>query len=153
MTPEGKGVLSDRWKPVFRHSAGRLGSRYLTAIRAEKRLLAWKTSKPARLSVPPTDFGSEGEWVEIGPGATLLSCAPAAWVADSGEDVLRDFVLGRVMVDGAQSPLLALLKLDGAQAQPERGARLIARFAADAPASGRPDFWFEPVRTSAAGGA
>jgi hypothetical protein len=156
MTPEEKqGVLADRWQPVFRHSAGRLGSRYLTAIRSEKRLLAWKTKQPARLSAPPKDFGSDGEWIEIGPGAVLLSYAPAEWVADSGEDVLRSFVLGRVLVDGAESPSLALLKLGDGHGEPERGARLIARFASEAPAPQGADFWFEPLRgaSSAAGAA
>jgi hypothetical protein len=149
MAPEEEqGVLLDRWNPAFRHSAGHLGSRYLTAIRAEKRLLAWRTRQPARLSAPPKDFGSGGEWIEIGPGAMLLSYAPAEWVADCSEDVLRSFTLGRVIVDGAEAPSLALLKLDGGQPELQRGTRLTARFAAEAPAPQGTDFWFEPVAGS-----
>jgi hypothetical protein len=151
---ERDGVLEDRWHPVFRHSAGRLGSQYLTAIRSENRLLAWKTNKPSRLSLPPKDFGTEGEWIETGPGATLLSFAPAEWVADSGEAVLASFVLGRILVDGAQAPMFALLKLHGATESLERGARLAVHFAgADgAQGSGGPDFWFEPAAASPASG-
>jgi hypothetical protein len=134
------GALEDRWQPVFRHSAGRLGSQYLTAIRTEKRLLGWKTAQPERLSSPPKDFGGEGAWVDIGPGATLLSFAPGEWVA--GGDVPEGYLLSRVVVDGTDTPQFALLKTSG-NAAPARGARLNVRFA-DEPAEG-PAFWFEPA--------
>ncbi len=148
MSEQGS-VLEDRWKPVFRHSAGRLGSHYLTAVRTQQRLCGWRTSQPPRLSVPPTDFGAEGKWVDIGPGAELLSFAPSEWVTDSGEAVLQDFVLGRVRVDGAEAPMFAPLKLNGAGGK--RGLRLSIRFAREQTGSG-PDFWFEPADASASEG-
>ena len=150
------GVLVDRWEPVFRHSAGRLSSQYFTAIRSQRRLLGWKTKRPDTISVPPKNFGPDGEWVELGPEATLLSAAPAAWVADSDEALLRTFVLGRVLVDGAKTPMYALLKLDQGRSVPERGARLSVHFADAAPLASTPtgdEFWFEIASPAGLGGA
>lgn len=150
------GVLVDRWEPVFRHSAGRLSSQYFTAIRSERRLLGWKTKRPDTISVPPKNFGPEGDWVELGPGATLLSAVPAAWVADSGELLLRTFVLGRVLVDGAETPMYALLKLDQGRSLPQRGTRLSVRFADAVPPASTPtgdEFWFEVVSPAGRSGA
>ncbi|MGV6875652.1 hypothetical protein ACUSIJ_23570 [Pseudochelatococcus sp. B33] len=134
--------LADRWQPVFRHSAGRLGSIYLTKIREEGRLVGWKTFNPGRVSVPPKDFGSEGEWVDVGPGAELLSFAPPDWVADSGEALLEGFVLARVRLDGAEAPIFAPLRLSGADATLRRGMPLEVRFRESGEADG-PDFWFQ----------
>jgi len=108
--------------------------------------LGWRTNLPERLNLPPKDFGTGGEWVEVGPEAELLAFAPPEWVADSGEMQLRDFTLGRVLIDGAQTPVFALLRLDNARDELKRGARLIVRFA-DAQVSPSPDadFWFEPI--------
>ena len=141
-----EGILVERWEPVFRHSSGRLTSQFFTAIRSERRLPGWKTKRPDTISVPPKNFGSEGEWVELGPEATLLCAAPPAWVADSGEPLLRTFVLGRVLVDGAETPMYALLKLDSGAPLPARGARLSLHFADAAPLASTPtggEFWFE----------
>ncbi len=140
------GVLVDRWEPIFRHSAGRLSSQYITAIRSERRLLGWKTKRPDTMTVPPKSFGLEGEWVEVGPGAKLLSAVPAEWVADSGEPRLRTFVLARVLVDGAETPMYVLLKLREGQSLPARGARLSVHFADAVPSGSTPagdEFWFE----------
>ncbi len=134
---------------MFRHSAGHLGSHYLTAIRTQERLCGWQTGSPPRLSVPPTDFGTAGEWIDIGPGAELLSFAPSEWVADSGEAVLQDFVLGRVRIDGAEVPIFALVRLNGADGK--RGLRLSVRFAKEQTGTGT-NFWFEPVSASASEG-
>ena len=142
------GVLADRWRPVFRHSAGRLGSEYLTAIRSQHRLLGWKTQQPDMVTAPPKNFGGAGEWVELGPEATLLSFAPTEWVADCGEALLKTFVLGRVLVDGGDAPIFALLKPVAGSATPKRGDRLTVRFAEGGAAEGGPagpDFWFEPA--------
>jgi hypothetical protein len=150
-TEQGR-VLEERWRPVFRHSAGRLGSHYLTALRTERRLLGWKTSEPPRLSLPPKNFGADGEWVAVGPGAELLSYAPPQWVADSGEPLLRDFMAARVRVDGAEAPIFARVKVDGSTAELKRGTRLAACFAGEQdPSRAVPDFWFEPVAEAGVG--
>jgi hypothetical protein len=123
--------LVERWHATFRHSAGRLGSRYLSALRDDGKILGWRTGTPPRVLVPPKDLGGDGEFVEVGPGAGLLAFAPTEWLAaPSG-----DGVLGLVALDGADTPLFARVRA----AAPAIGMRLIARF------GGATDIWFEPA--------
>jgi uncharacterized OB-fold protein len=122
-------------RATFRHSAGRLGSVFLTALR-EQRLLGWKTGTPARVIVPPKDLGTAGEWVEIGPGARLEAYVPAEWLASSDDGSC----LALVTVDGADTALLARLR--PAAAALAKGARLTLRFAENR-AGRMTDFWFE----------
>jgi uncharacterized OB-fold protein len=125
----------------FRHSAGRLGSEFLEALR-ERRLLGLKVG--GQVIVPPRDLGARGEWVEIGPGARLEACAPAAWVegGDAGS------CLALVTVDGADTALLARLRPAAAAGALAKGARLTLRFA-DEPRGSMTDFWFEPAEAEA----
>lgn len=137
-------VLQQAWKPVFRHSAGRLGSHYLTALREQGRLLGWRTRTPDRLSLPPKDFGCDGEWIEVGPGAALLSFVPSAWMAGAPEAPPHGFVLARVAVDGAPAPILALARMED-EAAARRGMRLTIRYPQAGDASFPGGFWFEPA--------
>lgn len=121
----------------FRHSAGRLGSVFLQALR-ERRLIGWKTG--GRVIVPPRDFGASGEWVELGPGARLEAYAPADWIAADA----ADSCLALVTVDGADTALLTRLRPAASAGALRPGARLALRFA-DAPQGSITDFWFEPV--------
>ncbi len=73
--------LVERWHATFRHSAGRLGSRYLAALRDDGKILGSRTGTPPRVLVPPKDLGTDGEFVEVGPGASLLAFAPNEWLA------------------------------------------------------------------------
>jgi len=136
-------IFVDHWRPVFRHSAGNLGSAFMSAARNDRKLIGWKAGKPAQVMVPPKDLGVGGEWVDIGPGATLIGAVPADWAADSGEKALVGFVLGHVRPDGADTALLALVAADPVTGAPARGARLAVRFRSDDEA-GPYDFWFVP---------
>ena len=130
MTQNQGHDLVERWHATFRHSAGRLGSRYLVALRDEGKILGWRTGSPPRVLVPPKDLGGDGEFLEVGPGGNLLAFAPTEWLAaPAGEGVL-----GLVALDGADTPLFARVRA----AAPVTGMRLIARF-------GGADLWFEPV--------
>lgn len=118
--------LQQTWQPSFRHSAGALGSHYIRALRAGK-LLGWKT---ARLGVtaPPIEAGSDGEWIEIGPAATLVGYAsPDDLVSQRVPD---GFVFAAVKVDGADTMMYALLRCDDA-ALLRCGQRLEAVFSQD----------------------
>lgn len=126
-------------KATFRHSAGRLGTRFLTAIRDEARLLGWRTG--GRVLVPPKDLGLPGEWVAIGPGAVLEAYAPSGWT-DAAAD---GSVLALIKPDGADTALLARLRAgaETAEALPV-GRRLVARFAEERRGA-ITDLWFEPA--------
>jgi len=123
--------LVERWHATFRHSAGRLGSRYLAALRDEGKILGWRTGTPPRVLVPPKDPGGGGEFLEVGPGGSLLAFAPTEWLAAPA----ADGVLGLVMLDRADTALFARVRA----AAPAMGMRLIARF------GGATDLWFEPA--------
>jgi hypothetical protein len=125
---------------TFRHSAGRLGTRFLTAIRDEARLLGWRTGSPPRVIVPPKDLGGDGEWVAIGPGATLEAYVPADWLPPGGDGA----TLALVRPDGADTAMLARLRPAFALGALAPGARLVLRFAATRTGT-MTDLWFEPT--------
>lgn len=110
---ERDGVLNETWQITFRHSAGRLVSHALKALRDERRILGWRSGPDAVVLYPPKDLGGEGQWVELGPGAELLSPAPAT---GSG-------ALARVRLDGASCGMFATI---AAPAGLPSGARLTA---------------------------
>jgi len=112
------GNLVKSWKARFRHSAGRLGSAYLRAMRDEARLLGWRIDRTGKIHVPPKDLDEPGKFVDVGPGARLLTLARnVSFPADEG----RCLCLGRVMRDGATAPLFARVAFKGAAAPRARG--------------------------------
>ena len=132
-------------KATFRHSAGRLGSRYFASIRDEERILGWRTGDPARVLVPPKDLGLPGEWVEVGPGATLEAYAPEEWLRAANSSISEDeSSLALVRLDGADTSMLARLrpKATNADSYPV-GLRLVAHFRAERLGEAS-DLWFEP---------
>jgi uncharacterized OB-fold protein len=119
----------------FHHSSGVLGTHFFKALKDDKRLLGWKTG--SRVIVPPRDYGGNGEWVEVGPGAKLEAYSPPEWSAVGSSD---GAVLALVKPDGADTAMLARLQLKGAT--PAAGARLTIKFAAERRGE-ITDFWFE----------
>jgi uncharacterized protein len=132
-------------KATFRHSAGRLGSRYFASIRDERRILGWRTGDPPRVLVPPKDLGLAGEWVEVGPGATLEAFAPEDWLKAAHSSSLEgDFSLALVRLDGADTSMLAHLRPKGLTIDSYPvGQRLLAHFSAERTGTAS-DLWFEP---------
>ena len=100
-----EATLSQAWKPGFRHSAGKAGSHFIRAIR-EGRLLGWKTARLG-VTIPPIETGEPGEWVEVGPGATLVGFAPPD--EQAANDIPSGTVFAAVNVDGADTMLYALV--------------------------------------------
>lgn len=140
---QGEEVRTVEVHATFRHSAGRLGTYYLTVIRDEGRFVGWRSGNPPRVQVPPKDLGVPGEWVEVGPCATLEAYAPTAWVIPpGGRDDRAGSALALVRIDGADTAMLARLSWDESEALAP-GSRLVARFA-DERVGAVTDFWFEP---------
>ena len=120
--------IEQPWGAQFRHSAGELTTRFLRAARDE-RLLGWRSG--GRVLVPPRDTGLAGEWVDVGPRATLL--AASSRTLDDGSRVAL------VAIDGAHG--CCWWRVRGNALRP--GSRIHARFASerrDSPV----DVWFEP---------
>lgn len=121
----------------FRHSSGVLGTHFFKTLRDEKRLVGWKAGLPSRVVVPPRDCGGSGEWVDVGPGAKLEAFCPPEWTTGHSDGS----VLALVKTDGADTSMLARLRLKGATA-PVVGQRLTIKFAAVRQGD-MADFWFE----------
>ena len=138
----GERVVVEQSEMGFRHSAGNLGTQFLTALRSG-RILGWRTGNPARVIVPPKEVGLPGEWVELGPKAKLIAYAPAEWLAgiDKGNE---NSCLALVMLDGADTAMLSRVRFSGRTGALNPHASLQARFCAE-PKGAMTDFWFEPV--------
>lgn len=136
------GVLAQKWQPSFRHSAGRIGSHFIRAIRDRKQLLGWKTERLG-VTIPPIEAGSTGEWVEIGPGATLVGYASPSDLSE--QDIEPGKVFAAIKVDGADTVLYALVECKDPSIL-SIGTRLEAVFA-DVSASVLPAF--RPIAVSA----
>lgn len=117
-------VLPQTWRPSFRHSAGKLGSHFIRAIREHRQILGWKTGRLG-VTVPPIETGSPGEWVKVGPEATLVGYASPGEVGP--DDIEQGKVFAVVKIDGADTVLCALVVCEN----PDilfPGMRLEARF-------------------------
>jgi len=93
-------------------SAGVAGTRFLKALREERRFLAARCADCRRLALPPTRrcggcLGECVERVEVGPGGVLLSFARPAYA--SPVHPLPWPLFGLVRLDGADSALLVLM--------------------------------------------
>jgi uncharacterized OB-fold protein len=126
-----KAVIGQAWQPAFRHSAGRLGSHFIRAIRDDRQLLGWKTERLG-VTVPPIGAGEAGEWVKIGPGATLIGYTPPDDVGQGAIEAGK--VFAAVKLDGADTVLHVLLSCANPQML-SAGMRLQANFD-DMPAGG-----------------
>ena len=121
-------ILEGAIRIPFKYAAGRTGSRFLTALRDGKRILASRCEACARVAVPlrafcPMCAGDDLAEVEVGPGGTVV-----AWTetADAGSYAL-------VQLDGADTAFLhRLLVAPGACGI---GQRVTVRFAASRRAS------------------
>lgn len=127
---DGMAVIEQAWQPGFRHSAGRRGSHFIAAVRGGQ-LLGWKTARLG-VSVPPGGAADDGEWVEVGPGATLLGFVPPG---DPGKSA----TLAAIRVDGADTMVYAQVACES-PGRLRAGLRLVADFAGLAEGSVLPVF-------------
>lgn len=104
----------ETWRIAFRHSLGALGRHARQVQRDQGLILGWRTGPDVTVLYPPRDLGGAGEWVEVGPGAVLLSPLARA----DGETSLA-----RVRLDGAQCGMFARVAADSALS---KGTRLRA---------------------------
>lgn len=114
---QASGPTAERietWRIAFRHSLGVLGRHARQAQHDQGLILGWRSGQDGTVLYPPRDRGGAGEWVEVGPGAVLLS--PLTWTEG-------DTSLARVRLDGAECGMFARVFTDRSLA---RGTRLRA---------------------------
>jgi uncharacterized OB-fold protein len=122
----------------FRYAAGAAGSRFLAALRDERRILGGRCTVCARVSAPLRSFchvcgASPLEEIEIGPGGIVQS-----WTAREDRAA---FAL--ILLDGADTAMLH--RVLAGKTTLRRGLRVRARFAAERRASVLDIAGFEPV--------
>lgn len=122
--------ISAQWEAHFRHGAGELASHFYRAIRDDAALLGWRTG--SGVSVPPR-HGGHGEWVTVGPGASLVAHA-------ASHEAQGDW-LALVAIDGADGCTFWRVRAAD-PATLRAGTRLVACFAGERTGSPR-DVWFE----------
>lgn len=108
----------------FNFAAGKIGSRFLIALRDEKMIYGSRCASCSKVACPPRltcpdCLESESEFVEVGPKGTLLSLT----------ETPEQGTYGLILLDGADTALLH--RLLGDVAQYSVGARVIACFAAE----------------------
>lgn len=107
-------------KIPFNYAAGRAGTRFLEELRDSGRILASRCRGCEKAKWPPRSFcpacgGDDMEWVEVGPGGTLVS---ATELPGKGTFCL-------VQLEGAAGVMLHRLISNGRK--PAAGSRVRAR--------------------------
>lgn len=127
----------------FRYAAGTAGSRFLAALRDERRILGARCTTCARVLVPlrafcPACGDGTLEEVEVGPGGTVQSWTTRA----------DGTAFAMILLDGASTGLVhRLLDADGTA---RCGLRVRARFAVERHGSILDIAGFEPAPGSVA---
>lgn len=105
-------VVESRIQVPYAWSAGETGSRYLKALRDERKILGNRCPGCRRVFVPPRKscgdcFQECRDWQEVGPRGTLLSFTQALY--DSLAHPASRPIYGLIRLDGADSALPHLL--------------------------------------------
>lgn len=121
----------------FHYAAGEAASRFLIALRDERKIYGTRCAECRRVLVParsfcPRCFAETREWVEVGPSGTLVACAdltpqrpslpstPLRFVQDGKGAKARSPLLVVPALSTAKGEgqgersVLALIRLDGA---------------------------------------
>ena len=120
---------------VYRSAAGQAGTRFLKALRDDKKILGVRCKECNEVFIPPTStcvkcFSRLDEWVELGSQGTVLSFT----VVHSHEDyqpVQTPFVYAIIQLEGADTGLTHILgEIDDLE-KIEIGMRVEAVFKAE----------------------
>lgn len=145
----------------FNYAAGEAASRFLIALRDEKRIYGARCPMCRRVLVPARSFcprcwAELREWIEVGPTGTLIAFAKStprpsspqrnADLDDRGfhaqdEEGIPEMDLGLIRLDGADSALVHFV-LSSAR---RTGMRVTARFAEKRTGSILDIAYFEPT--------
>jgi len=111
-TNNGDGFVSARMNLTFNYAAGAAASRFLVALRDEKKIYGTRCPSCKRLLVParsfcPRCFVDTTDWIEVGPLGTLV-----AFALDRSQQCLAG--AGKGESDRGVRPCLGLIRFDGA---------------------------------------
>jgi len=114
----------------FKYAAGEAASRFLIALRDEKKILGARCPSCQRVLVParsfcPRCFVETSGWIEVGPAGTVIAFAPLSPLP-LGEGLGVRVAFALIHLDGADT---ALAHFIGEVDSPRIGLRVIAVFA------------------------
>jgi uncharacterized OB-fold protein len=106
-------VYSGRIKVPYEWSVGETGSRFLVALRDEKKILGTFCGRCQMVFVPPRKvcgrcFNADMEWRELGPQGTLITYTVPRY-KESIHPLSHPFGYGIILLDGATTGLVHLL--------------------------------------------
>ena len=111
MSSQDEILVSEQVLQVpFNYSAGPVASRFLTALRDERKILGLKCQKCGKVHVPPravcgSCFVKMEEWVEVGPRGTLENFTTVHYSAPvvCERPDARPFTIGLIRLEGADT--------------------------------------------------
>jgi len=128
-------VIEGKMALPYQYFAGTTGSRFLVALRDEKKILGMRCSSCNMTFVPPRQTCERcfadltGSWVELEPTGTVTGFTVVRY-AEPYQPKEPPYVLAMVKLDGADTPIAHLLECGGT-AQPAVGMRVQAVFAGE----------------------
>ncbi len=101
------GLVSAGVNLAFSYAAGEAASRFLIALRDEKKIYGTRCAACGRVLVParsfcPCCFVDAAEWIEVGPTGTLVALAPASRLLGAPTAL----PIGLIRLDGADTALV-----------------------------------------------
>jgi uncharacterized OB-fold protein len=103
-------VLEGRMALPNQYFVGRLGSRFIIALRDEKKIYGVKCKKCNKVYIPPRESCEKcwtnisGNWVELGNEGELVNYTVVRY-NDKHLPRKAPYILGQVKVDGSDTPL------------------------------------------------
>lgn len=117
----------------YQYFAGAIGSKFIVALRDEKKILAVQSAKTGKTFLPPrevddTTFEKLSEnWVEVGPEGEVTGFTVVRY-AEPYQPKEPPFVIALIKLDGCDTPIAHLLEC-GDVANAKVGMRVKAVFA------------------------
>jgi uncharacterized OB-fold protein len=142
-------VVNGTFALPYNYFAGRVGSRWLVALRDEQKIYGVRHPKTGKVYVPPRQVDERdftdltADWVEVGPEGTVTGFTIVRY-PEPYQPQPVPFGLALIKLDGADTSLTHVVRqqdLDRLRV----GGRVRAVFAANRTASILDIGWFEPV--------
>lgn len=108
-------VVEGKLALPYQYFAGRTGSKFLTALRDEKKILGIKCSKCAKVFVPPRSACEQhigekcSEWVEL-PGTGTVTGFTVVRYEEPYQPLRPPYIMAIIKLDGADNSLTHVIK-------------------------------------------
>jgi len=107
-------IVEGKLEIPFKYSAGELGSRFLTTLRDEKRILAVRCDKCNKVFSPPRRYCTfcysdlDGRWVEVADEGEVVNFTVVRY-GEPYQPTDVPYVIAQIKLDGSDTPMLHIL--------------------------------------------